>query len=184
MVLGREGDRIVMFVARHMPHERGITAPTGLNSPRIRLYISTIYVEKEPDSLLVVQPPGPLEPRLRYSIGRFLMKLFECQHCGQPLYFENIRCESCGRRLGYLPAKETVTALEEVNGGWRALADPYGQYRFCANERHEACNWLIAESSPHEFCAACRHNRMIPDLSAHIGCLRAAHAHESGCERK
>lgn len=93
------------------------------------------------------------------------MKLFECQHCGQPLYFENIRCESCGRRLGYLPAKETVTALEEVNGGWRALADPYGEYRFCANERHEACNWLIAASSPHEFCAACRHNRMIPDLS-------------------
>jgi hypothetical protein len=94
------------------------------------------------------------------------MKLFECQHCGQPLYFENIRCESCGRRLGYLPPKETVTALEEDEGGWRALAAPQsGRYRFCANERHEACNWLIPSGSSHEFCEACRHNRMIPDLS-------------------
>ena len=41
------------------------------------------------------------------------MKLFECQHCGQPLYFENVRCESCGRGLGYLPAYETISALEE-----------------------------------------------------------------------
>ncbi len=41
------------------------------------------------------------------------MKLFECQHCGQPLYFENTRCESCGRDLGYLPSKETITALED-----------------------------------------------------------------------
>ena len=47
------------------------------------------------------------------------MKLFECQHCGQPLYFENIRCESCGRGLGYLPAAETISALEE---GKRGLA--------------------------------------------------------------
>jgi hypothetical protein len=42
------------------------------------------------------------------------MKLFECQNCGQRLYFENTRCESCGLSLGYLPANEVVTALEEV----------------------------------------------------------------------
>jgi hypothetical protein len=94
------------------------------------------------------------------------MKLFECQNCGQPLYFENTRCESCGLRLGYLPAKETITALEQVQNGWRALADPHGgRYRYCANVYHEACNWLIAEGSPEQFCAACRHNRLIPDLS-------------------
>ena len=39
------------------------------------------------------------------------MKLFQCQNCGQPLYFENIVCESCGLALGYLAARETVTAL-------------------------------------------------------------------------
>jgi len=40
------------------------------------------------------------------------MKLFECQHCGQPLYFENAHCEGCSRRLGYLPSKEIMAALE------------------------------------------------------------------------
>ena len=30
------------------------------------------------------------------------MKLFQCQNCGQPLYFENTLCESCGLALGYL----------------------------------------------------------------------------------
>ena len=64
------------------------------------------------------------------------MKLFECQSCGQPLYFENTRCESCGLRLGYLPAKETVTALEEGDGGLQAMADstrPLSLLRQCAS---------------------------------------------------
>ena len=52
------------------------------------------------------------------------MKLFECQNCGQPLYFENTRCESCGLRLGYLPEREIVTALNPDDGLWRALAEP------------------------------------------------------------
>jgi len=93
------------------------------------------------------------------------MKLFECQHCGQPLYFENTRCESCGHKLGYLPGRGTVTALEDDNGVWRALADPDGRYRYCANAEHEVCNWLVAADSDEQFCAACRHNRTIPDLS-------------------
>ncbi len=93
------------------------------------------------------------------------MKLFECQHCGQPLYFENTRCESCGRGLGYLPAKETITALEEGKRGLRALAERKGRYRYCANVQQGACNWLVSVDSPEQFCAACRHNRMIPDLS-------------------
>jgi hypothetical protein len=61
------------------------------------------------------------------------MKLFECQHCGQALYFENTRCESCGRNLGYLPAAETITALDEGERGLRALAERDGRYRYCAN---------------------------------------------------
>ncbi len=93
------------------------------------------------------------------------MKLFECQHCGQPLYFENIRCESCGRSLGYLPAAETISALEEGKRGLRALAERKGRYRYCANAQFGTCNWLVSVDSPEQFCAACRHNRMIPDLS-------------------
>jgi hypothetical protein len=93
------------------------------------------------------------------------MKLFECQHCGQPLYFENTHCEGCCRRLGYLPSKEIMAALEPDQGFWRTRAEPKAQYRYCANAEYGVCNWLIASDSPDTFCAACRHNRMIPDLS-------------------
>ncbi len=92
------------------------------------------------------------------------MKLFHCQHCGQPLFFENARCESCGRDIGYLPARETMTALEPRDGALRALAEPRGRYRYCDNARHGVCNWLVPEGGE-LFCAACRHNRTIPDLS-------------------
>jgi hypothetical protein len=93
------------------------------------------------------------------------MKLFECQHCGQPLYFENTLCESCGHHLGYLPGKETVTALEPDGGVWKALAEPELRYRYCANAEHGVCNWLVRSDSAEAFCAACRHNRTIPDLT-------------------
>lgn len=93
------------------------------------------------------------------------MKLFECQHCGQPLYFENTRCESCGHRLGYLAGPAKVTALEPDGRVWRALAEPRGSYRFCANAEHDACNWLVAADGDETRCPACRHNRVIPDLS-------------------
>jgi hypothetical protein len=99
------------------------------------------------------------------------MKLFQCQNCGQPLHFENTRCESCGLSLGYLPDRETITALKpHTSAGnpepraWRALADNK-RYRFCANAEYDVCNWLIPAAAPDAYCAACRHNRMIPDLS-------------------
>jgi hypothetical protein len=93
------------------------------------------------------------------------MKLFECQNCGHPLYFENTKCESCGLRLGYLPARETISALQPDGDLWRALASPNERYRFCANAQYDVCNWLINAGSSEQYCAACRHNRTIPDLS-------------------
>jgi hypothetical protein len=93
------------------------------------------------------------------------MKLFQCQNCGQALYFENTTCASCGLRLGYVPEGEIVTALEEADGLWTALAVPESRYRLCANAQHDVCNWLLVPDHPEGFCAACRHNRTIPDLS-------------------
>ena len=99
------------------------------------------------------------------------MKLFQCQHCRALLYFENTRCESCGMSLGYLSSNQILTALEPVGEAdtavWRALAEPTGQYRYCANFQHGVCNWLVSTDQPEIFCAACRHNRTIPDLSLH-----------------
>jgi hypothetical protein len=106
------------------------------------------------------------------------MKLFQCQKCGQPLHFENTRCERCGLALGYLETRETITALnlqsslaDGNRAVWRSLHDQ-NLYRFCANASHEACNWLVQEASSDVYCAACRHNQMIPDLSAPENLLR------------
>ena len=99
------------------------------------------------------------------------MKLFQCQNCGQPLHFENTRCERCGLSLGYLPAREAMSALKADESAstpeqqvWRALANSE-LYRFCTNAAYDACNWLIPAAVPDTYCAACRHNRVIPDLS-------------------
>ncbi len=99
------------------------------------------------------------------------MKLFQCQNCGLPLYFENTRCERCGLSLGYLPDRETITALKPDESAstadqtlWRALADT-NLYRHCANTTYGVCNWLVPAAAPDSYCVACRHNRMIPDLS-------------------
>ena len=99
------------------------------------------------------------------------MKLFQCQNCGQPLYFENTRCERCGLALGYLPEREIITALKPDRSApnapekvWRALTDS-NAYRYCANAAYGVCNWLVPASTSDAYCAACRHNRMIPDLS-------------------
>jgi hypothetical protein len=97
------------------------------------------------------------------------MKLFRCQACGQILHFENTRCERSGHALGYLPELAQLSALEP--GGeaepalWHALAQPEGEVRFCANAAHDACNWLLPADSTEALCAACRHNRVVPDLT-------------------
>ena len=53
------------------------------------------------------------------------MKLFECQNCAQPLYFENTSCESCGLRLGYLPQQEIVSALAPVSSRRSTASMPH-----------------------------------------------------------
>jgi hypothetical protein len=93
------------------------------------------------------------------------MRFFECQFCGHPLYFENSQCESCGRRLGFLPSLMTMTALEPAGDKWTALADRGSEYLYCANLSFDSCNWLIPAGSGHGFCSACRHNRTVPDLT-------------------
>ncbi|HEY0522701.1 MAG TPA: putative zinc-binding peptidase [Stellaceae bacterium] len=96
------------------------------------------------------------------------MKLFTCEWCGQLLYFENVRCERCGHRLGYVPDAGTLSALEEAAetaGEWHPVGAPGRLLRFCANAGFAACNWLVPASSPERYCTACRHNRTVPDLS-------------------
>ncbi|MBB2198466.1 MAG: putative zinc-binding peptidase [Gluconacetobacter sp.] len=97
------------------------------------------------------------------------MKLFACQSCNQVLFFENTACERCGHTLGYLPAENDLSALEQVageDGTWRPLstAATAPSYRFCANAAQNACNWLVPVGGD-AYCLACQLNRTIPDLS-------------------
>lgn len=98
------------------------------------------------------------------------MKLFDCQVCGQTLYFENTRCERCGHRLGYLADKQSLDAVEragqEDSLEWRLVGREERRFKFCKNAEYDACNWLIPADAPGEFCIACRHNHTVPDLSS------------------
>jgi hypothetical protein len=93
------------------------------------------------------------------------MRTSECE-CGNTLYFENSRCLVCGRSVGYLPDARRMSALEALDdGSWRALANG-GTYRMCDNfTRYQVCNWMVPAADDHVFCAACRLNHIIPDLS-------------------
>jgi hypothetical protein len=98
------------------------------------------------------------------------VRAFHCQYCGQPLYFENQLCVSCGRRLGYVAELRRLSALEPCGAEpdvWRALAAPGRAFRFCANAVLGSCNWLVpAGPTEPAFCATCRHNRTIPDTTS------------------
>ena len=75
------------------------------------------------------------------------MRIFECQNCGQPLYFENTRCESCGRGLAICPTRRPSPRSKKT-AAWQALAEREGRYRYCANAIHDVCNWLVPADSP------------------------------------
>lgn len=94
------------------------------------------------------------------------MKLFQCQKCGQPIYFENTECQRCHSVLGFFPDGMVMTALEpQPDGSFRPLAAPKLSVRYCRNAEHAACNWLLPVDSADAFCEACQTNRTIPDLS-------------------
>ena len=99
------------------------------------------------------------------------MRLFKCQSCANPIYFENTSCVSCGHTLGYVPDAGNMSALEAAGPGrFTAVGAPGQTYKFCSNATLDACNWLLPADAPadseHGFCVACRHNRMVPNLSS------------------
>jgi hypothetical protein len=93
------------------------------------------------------------------------MKLFECQNCGQLLYFENTQCERCGMALGFLPNAAIITALEIGPDGHLApFVDRHRTVDYCSNREHNACNWLV-DIGADPLCRACKLNHTIPKLS-------------------
>jgi hypothetical protein len=97
------------------------------------------------------------------------MKVFHCDHCQGLVFFENVRCLTCGHALAFLPDVADVCSLEEAgNGKWRTVAKAAQgrEYRLCRNyDRENVCNWAVAAADGHEYCASCRLTRLIPDLT-------------------
>ena len=93
------------------------------------------------------------------------MKLFDCHHCGQILYFENTHCEKCDYPLGFDPEKLDLLTLIPLDGELYADIDTNQTYRYCSNYQYQTCNWLIPAESNDTYCQACTHNRTIPNLS-------------------
>lgn len=93
------------------------------------------------------------------------MKLYECQNCGQLIYFENVQCERCGFALGFLPDSALLSTLQPKDDGTFApLGDRNRIVSYCSNREYGACNWLV-DGPVKSLCVACKLNRTIPDLS-------------------
>jgi hypothetical protein len=101
------------------------------------------------------------------------MKTYSCV-CGQLIFFQNVACVNCGRELGFLPDELRLASMEPAGDGfWRPNGtgqNQEGLYRKCQNYVKAAvCNWMIPEKEKDEtFCASCRLNEVIPNLSNDI----------------
>jgi hypothetical protein len=95
------------------------------------------------------------------------LKLFHCGQCGQRVFFDNLRCESCGASLGYVPGDDEMVAFAvEPDGAWRRLGPEGSPQRPCTNYSVESvCNWMVRADDPSPLCVSCRTTRIIPALT-------------------
>lgn len=106
------------------------------------------------------------------------MRTFGCA-CGQTLFYENTRCETCGREVGWCPGCRSISALEPRDeGGYRCCNDHCGASLVkCRNYALEGvCNRCVVQDgyvsnqghTPNDLlplCGSCRFTDAIPDLS-------------------
>jgi hypothetical protein len=101
-----------------------------------------------------------------------LQRSYGCR-CSRAIFFRNSHCLSCDTPLGYEPQLGKLFSLAPgpEPGTWllEGSYTPDGHcqfYRRCANAQTVAgCNWLVDRNDAHIYCASCRLNRVIPDLS-------------------
>jgi hypothetical protein len=103
------------------------------------------------------------------------MRVFHCDHCHFPIYFENTVCGQCGHKLAYLPDLKIIGSLDPADPGAHPLDSLWTcplpraagrAYRLCLNyAKYDACNWAVPADDANEFCPSCRLTRIIPDLS-------------------
>jgi hypothetical protein len=83
--------------------------------------------------------------------------------CGATLFFDSESCGQCGATVGF-ELKSGLKSLHTDGVLWRTETGE--AFRQCRNTLDfKVCNWLIAEDSDADYCAACSFNRTIPDQS-------------------
>ncbi len=99
------------------------------------------------------------------------MKLFKCDHCGQPVYFENYFCVHCNASLGFDSQLMSMASLkEEADKSYSLFTNegtPAGsavRYKYCINKQYNVCNWVLANDDKAQYCFACNLNHIIPDI--------------------
>ncbi|MDF1484814.1 putative zinc-binding metallopeptidase [Ramlibacter sp. H39-3-26] len=103
------------------------------------------------------------------------MRVFNCDNCGYPVFFENVQCLHCGCKLGYLPDLFLVAALAAADGNAApalftrssdAGAPDARRWRMCHNhDAYQACNFAVPMEDDNPLCISCRQTRLLPDLS-------------------
>ena len=110
------------------------------------------------------------------------MRIFHCDHCGRPVFFENTFCGNCGHKLAYLPDLKVVASLDPAGGGAANTSPPTEAvpelwtspvpratgrvYRLCGNyTKYNVCNWAVPAEDRNPLCRSCRLTTVIPDLS-------------------
>jgi hypothetical protein len=97
------------------------------------------------------------------------MRIFHCDHCGQLVFFENVRCLACEHALAYAPDVGDVLSLEpSADGCWRSTKrrSEDRAYRLCTNyDQANVCNWAVPVEDAEPLCASCRLTRTTPDLA-------------------
>lgn len=96
------------------------------------------------------------------------MQSFRCV-CGQPLFFDNLKCLGCGAEVAYDPRRRTLGSLvQQADGMWAfqgEAREPPPLFRLCTHRgAAAACNWLVPAEEPAAFCASCCLTRTIPPL--------------------
>ncbi len=93
------------------------------------------------------------------------MRVFSCDNCGQPVYFENVACQNCNTSLGFDPGSMAMHALfPDDDGALSTRRDEREKLIYCANYGFQVCNWLVPADGQDMFCLSCSLNRTIPDL--------------------
>jgi hypothetical protein len=114
------------------------------------------------------------------------VRLFTCESCKGVLFFENSRCMTCNRQIGYCAEAAKLVPLPEAVASSPASASPAPasvgavsvavevtvpggkreKFLKCKNfSEHGTCNWLVRAADDSPYCLSCRLTEVIPDLA-------------------